>query len=188
MRLFMLILSLIVCSNIWGQSVSLPIAPLNINLKYINQTDSLGNKDGYWCEVSDDIVSLCLYASGVKNGFAQVYGKVEQDKYYLLASGYYRDDMQANQWLFFYDNGMVATSQTKISKNTCFLKEARDAGFYDPDATLQCYIVNYDINGKATSEGWCVFHDDVEADAEEVGMWKYQTPQGVKIVDKSLEN
>ncbi len=97
----MLILSLIVCSNIWGQSVSLPIAPLDINLKHINQTDSLGNKDGYWCEVSDDMVTLCLYAEGVKNGFAQVYRKLGQDKYYLLASGYYHNDRQANQWLFF---------------------------------------------------------------------------------------
>lgn len=80
---------------------------------------------------------------------------------------------------------MVATSQTKISKNTCILKEARSTGFYDPASTLQCYIVNYDINGKTTSEGWCIFQDDVDADAEEVGKWKYYTPQRVKIVDKS---
>ena len=85
MKQFMLILSLIVCSNIWGQTISLPMAPLNINLKYINQTDSLGKKDGYWCEVSDDIVSLCFYAGGMKNGLAQVYGKLGQDNYYLLA-------------------------------------------------------------------------------------------------------
>lgn len=186
MRLFILLFSLIVCSNIWGQSVSLPIVPLNINLKHINQTDSLGNKDGYWCEVSDDIVTLCLYAGGVKNGFAQVYRKVDQDKYYLLASGYYHNDRQANQWLYFYANGMVSFSQTKISKNTHFLKEARAAGFYDPEATWQCYILNYDTDGQPTSEGWWIYGDDVEAEGEEVGMWKYYTPQGVKIVDKSL--
>ena len=186
MRLFMLILSLIVCSNIWGQSISLPIVPLNINLKHINQTDSLGKKDGYWCEVSDDIVTLCLYAGGVKNGFAQVYRKVGQDKYYLEASGYYHNDRQANQWLLFYANGMVGTSLTKISKNTHFLKEARKIGFYEPKSTLQCYIVNYDINGKVESEGWWIFQDDFEAEGEEVGLWKYYTPQGVKIVDKSL--
>ena len=46
MRLFMLILSFIVCPNIWGQTISLPIVPLNINLKYINQFDSLGKKMG----------------------------------------------------------------------------------------------------------------------------------------------
>lgn len=81
---------------------------------------------------------------------------------------------------------MVSFSQTKISKNTHFLKEARNAGFYDPEATWQCYILNYDTDGQPTSEGWCIFQDDVEADAEEVGIWKYYTPQGVKIVDKSL--
>lgn len=88
MRLSMLILQLVVCSTIWGQTISLPIVPLNINLKCINQFDSLGKKNGYWCEASDDIVSLCFYAGGVKNGFAQVYRKLRQDKYYLQASGY----------------------------------------------------------------------------------------------------
>ena len=85
----MLILSFIVCPNIWGQTISLPIVPLNINLKYINQFDSLGKKNGYWYEVSDDIVSLCLYAGGIKNGFAQIYRKLGQNKYYLQASGYF---------------------------------------------------------------------------------------------------
>ena len=101
MRLFMLILSFIVCPNIWGQTISLPIVPLNINLKYINQFDSLGKKNGYWYEVSDDIVSLCLYVGGIKNGFVQIYRKLGQNKYYLQASGYYRNNMQAYQWLFF---------------------------------------------------------------------------------------
>ena len=187
MRLFMLILSFIVCPNIWGQTISLPIVPLNINLKYINQFDSLGKKNGYWYEVSDDIVSLCLYVGGIKNGFVQIYRKLGQNKYYLQASGYYRNNMQAYQWLFFYTNGMVATSQTKISKNSNFLKEAQKAGFRTPNSTLQCYIINYNINGKITSEGWCIFQDDVEDDAQEVGIWKYYTSQGVKTVNKSLE-
>ncbi len=46
MRLSMLILQLVVCSTIWGQTISLPIVPLNINLKCINQFDSLGKKMG----------------------------------------------------------------------------------------------------------------------------------------------
>ena len=46
--------------------------------------------------------------------------KLGQNKYYLQASGYYRNNMQAYQWLFFYTNGMVATSQTKISKIQTF--------------------------------------------------------------------
>ena len=54
----------------------------------------------------------------------------------------------------FYTNGMVATSQIKISKNSNFLKEAQNAGFRTPDPTLQCYIINHDINGRFTSEGW----------------------------------
>ena len=95
--------------------------------------------------------------------------------------------MQAYQWLFFYTNGMVATSQTKISKNSNFLKEAQNAGFRTPNSTLQCYIINYNINGKITSEGWCIFQDDIEDDAQEVGIWKYYTSQGIKIVNKSLE-
>ena len=182
----MLILSLVVCSNIWGQTISLPIAPLDINLKDINQTDSLGKKDGYWCEVSDDRVSLCLYAGGMKNGFAQVYGKLGQDKYYLEASGYYCNNRQADQWLFFYTNGMVSLSLTKISKNSTFLEEAKSAGFYNPNATWQCYLQGFDTNGKITSEGWCIFQDDVEADAQEVGIWKYYTPHGIKTVNMSL--
>ena len=186
MRLSILILQLVVCSTIWGQTISLPIAPLNINLKYINQSDSLAKKDGYWCEVADDIISLCFYASGMKNGFAQIYKKSGQDKYYLLASGYYCNNRQAYQWLFFYTNGMISTSQTKISKNSTFLKEAQSAGFYNPNATLQCYIKNYDTDGKITSEGWCIFQDDVEEDAQEVGIWKYYTPHGIKTVNKSL--
>ena len=56
----------------------------------------------------------------------------------------------------------------------------------------QCFkgwetLVNYNINGKITSEGWCIFQDDIEDDAQEVGIWKYYTSQGIKIVNKSLE-
>lgn len=187
MRLSILILQLVVCSTIWGQTISLPIAPLDINLKHINQSDSLGKKTGYWCEATDDIVSLCFYADGVKDGFAQIYSKLEHDRYYLAASGYYHNNMPVHQWLFFYANGMVFFSQTKISKNSDFLKEARKAGFYNPSSTLQCYMINYDVDGKITSEGWCIFQDDVEADAEEVGTWKYYTSQGVKTVNESLK-
>ena len=95
--------------------------------------------------------------------------------------------MQAYQWLFFYTNGMVATSQTKISKNSNFLKEAQNAGFRTPNSTLQCYIINYNINCTSTSEGCFRFLDDVEDDAQELGIWKYYTSQGVKTVNKSLE-
>ena len=48
-------------------------------------------------------------------------------------------------------------------------------------------LINYDVDGKITSEGWCIFQDDVEADAEEVGTWKYYTSQGVKTVNESLK-
>ena len=95
--------------------------------------------------------------------------------------------MPVHQWLFFYANGMVSFSQTKISKNSDFLKEARKAGFYNPSSTLQCYITIYDVDGKITSEGWCIFQDDVEADLEEVGTWEYYTSQGVKTVNESLK-
>lgn len=187
MRFFIFVILLIVCPNSNGQTISLPITPLNIKLDYINQSDSLGKKNGYWCEISDDIVSLCFYNGGVKNGFAQIYRKLGKNQYYLQASGYYCNNKQAFQWLFFYDNGMVATLQTKISRNSIFLKEAQKAGFHTPSSTLQCYIINYDINGKITSEGWCIFQNDVEEDAQEVGTWKYYTSQGTKIVNKSLE-
>jgi len=46
MILSIVILQLVVCSTIWGQTISLPIAPLDINLKHINQSDSLGKKNG----------------------------------------------------------------------------------------------------------------------------------------------
>lgn len=187
MRLFILTLSIIVCPNILGQTISLPIAPLIFDLKNINQFDSLGKKNGYWCEVSDDIVSLCPYAGGIKNGFAQIYRKSRLNQYHLEASGFYCNNVEAYQWLFFYDNGMLATSQTKIEKNSNFLKEAQCAGFYNPNSTLQCYIKNYDINGKIESEGWCIYQDDVEAYGVEVGIWKYYSSQGIKIVNKSLE-
>ncbi len=95
--------------------------------------------------------------------------------------------MRAYQWLYFHDNGMVAMLQTKISKNLNYVGEAQNAGFYDPDSTMQCYIINYDIDGKVTSEGWCIYKEDLEAEGQEVGIWKYYTPQGVSIVNKSLE-
>ena len=51
------------------------------------------------------LMILFHYASmlvELKNGFAQIYRKLEQNKYYLQASGYYRNNMQAYQWLFLY--------------------------------------------------------------------------------------
>ncbi len=82
---------------------------------------------------------------------------------------------------------MIATLQTKISKNHEFLNEAERAGFYNPQSTFQCYIINYDISGKITSEGWCIFQNDIEEDAQEVGIWKYFTPHGMCSKNKSLE-
>ncbi len=64
----MTILLLMVCPNLLGQTISLPMAPLNIDLHHINKTDSLGEKSGYWCETSNDMIWLCFYEDGEKNG------------------------------------------------------------------------------------------------------------------------
>lgn len=176
-----------VCPKLLGQTISLPMAPLNIDLRHINKTDSLGAKSGYWCESSNDMIWLCFYEDGEKNGLAQCFRKLSNGQYFLQSFGYYQHNKPAYQWQFFYNNGMIATLQTKISKNYEFLNEAEKAGFYNPQSTSQCYIINYNTSGKITSEGWCIFQNDVEEDAQEVGIWKYFTPNGMCSKNKSLE-
>lgn len=60
MRLSILVLLFFVCINVSGQTINLPMAPLNINLDYINKTDSLGRNDSLAIafEESDDFAKV----------------------------------------------------------------------------------------------------------------------------------
>jgi hypothetical protein len=142
----------------------------------MNQYDSIGNRCGYWCnnwgDTPDQFITFDYYSSGKKNGLRQVYRKY-YDKYYLAATGCYSDDIPCSQWQYFYDNGVVSTILSRISKNRDYLKEAKELGYSTPKQTLQCYVEHYDREGNKTSEGWCIFQEDFEIDGKEVGKQIY---------------
>lgn len=50
----------------------------------------------------------------------------------------------------------------------------------------QSYDYQFYPNGNIEAQGWRVFGEDFEIDDEEIGIWKYYTPEGKeKIVDYS---
>lgn len=179
MKNLLSIFMFIVCPYLYGQTINIPIVPKEISIDHINKYDSIGNKCGYWCEISDDIITFNYYSSGKKDGVSQVYRKTSSDKYYLQASGYYKEDIPCSQWQYYYKNGMISMIQSRITENRDFLKEAKELGFYTPNHTLQCYIITYDKNGNISSEGWCVFQQDVESDGQEVGRWIYHSHENI---------
>lgn len=188
MRILISILLLIVCHSLSGQTINVPLAPLNINLKNINKTDSLGKKTGYWCKSNDDFIGLDFYENGKRNGISIRYNKTGQNPYGLVACGYYSNGIPACQWMFFYHpNNNISGVVTNISKNTDFIKEAQKTWLSKHEPLMQAYGINYDGNGNIESEGWFIFPADGDfmMDFEYVGVWKYYTPQGVKTKDFS---
>lgn len=179
---------LVVCHSLSGQTINVPLAPLNINLKNINKTDSLGKKTGYWCDTSDDFICFDFYENGKKNGISIIYNRKSQNPYGLIACGYHINDIPAYQWMFFYNyNNTISSVVTNISENTDFIKEAQNTWLSKYEPLMQAYTICYDDNGNIDSEGWFIFpaHGDMEIDFEDVGEWKYYTPEGVKTKDFS---
>lgn len=98
LKVLLFILILIDYPFLYGQSINLPMVHKELFMTHINKYDSVGNKCGYWCENSDETITFNFYTSGRKNGITQVYRKTSTDKYYLQASGCYKDDIPCSQW------------------------------------------------------------------------------------------
>lgn len=172
---------------LFGVDITQTLTPVNIDISNINKTDSAGAKSGYWCEPDEYGVRFCFYENGEKNGLTHYYSRNGKHHQYILDElGCFEHGRPARQWLYYYDNGMISTVLTRISKNQDFLEEARKA-YYDPESTLQGYVIKYDPDGKLLSEGWCIFYSDCMKDGAGVGIWKCYRPQGMYKENRSLE-
>ena len=144
----------------------------------INQTDSLGNKIGYWCEGSDNYLTYSFHQG--KNHLYCCYHKYNGarnlfDIEYVPALGY-------GQYQYFGENGMIDCVNDSISPNIRFLKDAQRKGFYYPEETMQCYSIEYANDGCKKSEGWYIYHDNFIVNPTEVGEWIYYSPDGEKTI------
>lgn len=105
MRILTLVLSLFLSELISAQIFIPEILP-DSHVKTdndLNQTDSVGNKEGYWCENEGTLRYYSFYKDGKKNGLFRSY---EQDgnKWLLLSIGQYVNDKEVGQWQFFEEN------------------------------------------------------------------------------------
>jgi antitoxin component YwqK of YwqJK toxin-antitoxin module len=138
----------------------------------INQSNSEGQKEGFWKEDLKYQTTETYYHNGLKSGLFKAFSKKGE----LSCLGEYTKNEITGTWYYFGDYGHLIMIQSYFQKNTFKIPLEHQAQGVCP---FRCYCIDFYPNGNKKSEGIMLFDKDPESDFTfEYGEWKYYDENG----------
>lgn len=185
-----LLIFIIICISIYSNlsAIEKYDSRLNDNEFYtldtcieVNQTDSLGNKEGVWISRYGHIL---FFNHGDLSSSCVLIDQRNDDQPYIKFISNYADSKPLGSFVSFHPNGVISELIINISPNTDFLTHPKDSTDVTYALLYQSYNYEFNEQGILIAEGWMVFGEDIEIDFEKVGKWKYYELNGqIKIID-----